>query len=525
MSIGLSPYMYLANGNIPSIGDKKLNGVTLVQLIDSGGQLQFHDILPSFLQHSQVNIFVLKLSEELSYHPTADGEMSVSVQYKPLSHEEILQYSLGAIQSRGTQPMIITVGTHRDVIHGTETIDKKNARLKTLLNPKCYHVVYTGEDLTQLIFAVNGKDPQDEDRRVAQELRKKIISSCHDKVKLPIAWFGFEILVRRSSHNGILSLAKCKECAKKFDIKGDAFSAALHHLVHHNMFLYYPEVLPQTVFCDPQVVLTIVTELVQYHHKLTNDPDKSAACESDLVFFRDGVVTEAVLRKVGEKHFQEFFTPQDLIQLLVSLHAIAEISKGQYLMPALLPRLFMSKFRLSKSFLVIAFDHGCIPSGLFCCVVAHLLSLPNRWKLFMKRDKPFAVYRNLISFVLKATTEMVTIVDMFSFVEVHVDKASRKLCRKIRDCIHDAIESACTVLKYHNVQYEDSFVCTGERCSTDPTHLVEVCQQERKWRCTVLNDQSGPLDEDQMMWLSENPISPQSSLSSELSHSGSEGVF
>ena len=37
--------------------------------------------------------------------------------------------------------------------------------------------------------------------------------------------------------------------------------------------------MSSTVFCDPQVVLTKVTELVEYHHKLRDCPDKGVAAE------------------------------------------------------------------------------------------------------------------------------------------------------------------------------------------------------------------------------------------------------
>ena len=55
-----------------------------------------------------------------------------------------------------------------------------------------------------------------------------------------------------------------------FKTNSGQFDAALEHLVKHNIFLHY-KVLPQVVFCDPQVLLTMVTEIVQYHYKLKHD--------------------------------------------------------------------------------------------------------------------------------------------------------------------------------------------------------------------------------------------------------------
>ena len=501
------------NPKSPSIDNKKLFGVKWIQFIDSGGQLQYHDTLPLFIQDPMVTIFVLKLSEELSHHPTieyygADGK-PVGKPYKSsLSHKQILQNCLGAIHSQDAHPLIIIVGTHRDAKDScAETIQEKNQQLQELLDSTHSTVLFCGERMgEELIFAVNGRSPKDVDRHVAQVLRKQIISkSPRQLIKKPIAWFALEVDLRRSSHDGVLSLVECIAAAKRFHVEGDAFSAALHHLVKHNVFLYYPEVLPQTVFCDPQVVLTKVTELVQYHYKLTDNPDEGVVVTLDLVMFRDRGLLSVELLSKFPKHYKEgLFTPQDIVKLLVSRGAIAMIRDGEYLMPALLPYLDstqVSKYLERGASLMIRFTHGYIPSGLFCCLVALLLS--SSWKVCMVRGKPWCLYRNCIRLVHKDSSEIVTLVDMFSYIVVHVDEASSEVCREIRGLVHSGIKSACSVLKYHNVQFEDAFMCAGARCTSDPLHVaVVVCSRSAyKWKCTIKDDQNGDLSEDQLMWL------------------------
>ena len=73
----------------------------------------------------------------------------------------------------------------------------------------------------------------------------------------------------------------------------------------------------------------------------------------------------------------------------------------------------------------------------------------------MDGDQPLRLYRNCITFIQRGTPEMVTLVDMFSYIAVHVDEASSEVCREIRGLVHSGIKSACSVLKYHNVQLED----------------------------------------------------------------------
>ena len=505
------------NPKSPSLDNRKLFGVKWIQFIDSGGQLQYHDILPLFIQDPMVTIFVLKLSEELSHHPTieyygADGKPVGKPYGSSLSHKQILQHCLGAIHSQDAHPLIIVVGTHRDTKDScAETIQEKNQQLKALLDstPFKFKVLFCGERMKELIFPVNGLSPEDVDRHVAQVLRNRIASISPQQLKkMPLAWFGLEVVLQRSSHDGVLSLVECQASAKRFYVEGDAFSAALHHLVKHNVFLYYPKVLPQTVFCDPQVVLTKVTELVQYHHKLRDNPEEGVAAESDLVMFRDHGQLSVELLRMFPKHYKDgLFTPQDLVKLLVSRGAIAMIRNGEYLMPALLPHLDstqVSKYLERGASLMIRFPRGYIPSGLFCCLVALLLS--SSWKVCMARSKPLCLYRNCIKLVHTDSTEIVTLVDMFSYIEVHVDEASSEVCREIRGLVHSGIKSACSVLKYHNVQLEDAFMCAGARCTSDPPHVaVVVCSRSAyKWKCTILEDQNGDLSEDQLMWLCGN---------------------
>ena len=259
------------------------------------------------------------------------------------------------------------------------------------------------------------------------------------------------------------------------------------------------------MFCDPQVVLTKMTELVQYHHKLRDNPDGGVAVRRNLVImFRDhGLLSVELLRKFPKHYKEGLFTPQDLVMLLVSRGAIAMIRDDEYLMPALLPHLDsiqVSKYLERGASLMIRFLHCYIPSGLFCCLVALLLS--SCWKVCTNRGKPLCLYRNCIRLVHK-NSEIVTLVDMFSYIEVHVDEASSEVCREIRGLVHGDIKSACRVLKYHNVQFEDAFICAGARCTSDPPHVaVVVCSRSAyKWKCTILEDQNGDLSEDQLMWL------------------------
>ena len=371
--------------------------------------------------------------------------------------------------------------------------------------------------MTKVIFAVNGHDPEDKDRAAALEIRNKIVSMFQKCMKMPIAWFCLEVSLRKSSDGGILSFKECQECAQKLGMEGDAFSAALHHLVQYNVFLYYPKVLPQTVFSDPHVVLTKVSELVQYNHKLRHDPDESVGVHSDVKKFKyHGILSVELLKKFPTHNKGDLFTEKDLLKVLVYVGAIAMISKCECFMPTLL--LYLNDTEVSKYLregtLIIRFvndgEQRCIPSGLFFYFVGYFLN-ESTWKVSMYRSIPSCMHRNCITFTHTKTANIVTLVDIFFSIGVHVKDPSGKACREIRECIHSGINHAFSKLKYHNLKFEDAFLCAGAKCSSDSRHLARVVISDsiKKWNCTIIDSQQEGLSVGQLMWLGESAVSKE----------------
>ena len=203
----------------------------------------------------------------------------------------------------------------------------------------------------------------------------------------------------------MMECLECKVCAKRLHIEGGAFEAAMKHLVQQNVLLYYPNILPHIVLCNPQVVLGKITEVVLYQQKLKNDPDEGFPAECELIKVRDWGLFSVELLKKFPKHYSEgLFTPHDLLKLLISRGAVAMISEKEYLMPSLLPHLdeHVPQFQTNCTSLIIRPTIGCIPGGLFCCLVAQLLA--KHWKVCLVRGKPKNLYRNYVSFEQKRNT-------------------------------------------------------------------------------------------------------------------------
>ena len=85
-------------------------------------------------------------------------------------------------------------------------------------------------------------------------------------------------------------------------------------------------------------------------------------------------------------HKEDLFTPKDLLNLLITRGTVSNVSDKEYVMPALMPHLDdlkVPKCHQDITPLIISPFIGCIPSGLFCRLMAHLLSTSNKfnWKV------------------------------------------------------------------------------------------------------------------------------------------------
>ena len=147
-------------------------------LIDSGGQPQFHEILPVFLRRMTLYVFVFKLSEELDTKPMVEyydhSGQSVGTPYQSShTNQQLLEHCIRTLHthrtshnSQASSSRIMVVGTHRDK-EDPETRADKNKKISQLLLPSfrdeaVFYNLSTGE----FIFPVNARNPQEEDRAV-----------------------------------------------------------------------------------------------------------------------------------------------------------------------------------------------------------------------------------------------------------------------------------------------------------------------------------------------------------------------
>ena len=499
---------------------------------DTGGQPKFHELLPTFVRHVSAVAFFVKLNEKFSSRPmigyySREGTSICEPYESSQTNLEVIQNCLQAMQTRcivegSTEcPELFFVGTHRDLESADEPLESKNAQLVKLLRQNdvfAKHLAYYSLGKTdQLIFPVNAKEPSTEDEEVVERFQQSVMEKCHKRQReIPLKWFVLESLLQELADNGVISYGKCLEVANRLGMDEPRLRAALEYLVQLNMFEFFPDVLSKVVFTTSQVLLTKMTELIEYAHILLNINQSHSACTSEDQEFRDyGYISEKFLKqKSFSSHYIDgLFEAKDLLKLLENRLVVTKQSKDIYIMTAALPELSsenVNKHRVEMSAHVPIAVHypSCLfPIGIFTSLVSYLQT-KSSWKIVMNKDtgKPDCLYKNCIDFVVD-TAEVnanVTLIYTHQWIELHAcidgEKSQAHILERM---LFDGLKHAAEVQKYSHIVPKLAFFCPGDKgtsqisrkCEHAVPHLASVtpndflqCTHNERIRYKITDD-------------------------------------
>ena len=498
-----------------------------VYFVDSGGQPQFHEILPVFLKGASICIYVQKLSERLDEHPWVeyyDNDGLVGKSYRAMhTNEQMFQHCTRTMQShrskagKGKAPKILVLGTHADLEHQcSETRQVKNQKLLEILQPSCSDdIIYYGEDQKQIIFPLNAKEPGEAEHHIAEQIRELIMcKGTHVPDKVPLCWYVLDQALQEIAQKqgrAVLSKNECFAAASQLHLDYNSFMAALEHLDGLNSISYYRNILPEVVFSDIQVVLDKATELVKFSHQLMKEPKEGVAFKGELQKFRDyGFVTVELLTQFKSHFIPGLFTATELVKLFRELLLLADLNDHEFFMPSLLQKLDweeVNHHRVSVSSaiapLVIEFHDGPL-LAMFCSLITFLLSdqnyHPRPWKLLLTHGVPKCVFRNCVQFSIPGYPGCVSLIDTFSFFEAHTHAPADlhpQLCPIIRAAIFKGLERASTIIGYNSWPIH-ALICP---CTHGNRHSAILSDTKHHWICSKDSTMYGSLEESHTVWL------------------------
>ena len=496
--------------------------VRWIHLVDSGGQSQFHDILPTFLHHTSVIIYVLKLSETLDEQPLDDYyDKGQCVGDSRRAHYQVEQILKGVIQSayyekhsknneKHTTKLLI-IGTHKDQETEKESINAKNSKLKMIFAPfvgskqleVLCHGDYNAEDI---IFPLDAMKRNKESLCTGRDIRKRIINKGSKRVKVPISWFLLEEDMRSvgdQKKNGIVTVWECGKLANEINVL--QLKNALEYFHYLNIFLYFPHTpLSNIVFTNPQIVVTIVSAFVKEAYQKVTDTEFKDFSERGE-FTKEFVKTKLSRFLVPDAEFEE----AEMIELLKITLVIAHIEEGRYFMPCVLPHCSLDDFEKERKELrispvVVKLPGGtqCVPRGFFCALVCGLM---QKWKLRKKGGKLTDIFKNFVQFTVKDRVH-VTIADTFFYVEIHVHgDAVIDICKAIFKHIGEALKRVVDTHNYDNKimsSYSLDILCP---CGLKGVHTTSTTITEEKCllNCTMDDDESFNLENKHSVWLND----------------------
>lgn len=504
-------------------------------VIDSGGQPEFHEVLPIFLRGASDFIFVFKLNETLDFHPENTFRLPkpnkpIHIGRSHLTNGEMYKQCMCTMSSftsrnedkskdkkkKSSPPQILILGTHHDKVSQKlmlENLTSVNKLVKDTLLPH-FRMQMIQKSEENYVFPIIANQPENENTKKCLRECKELLDNKHGKRRedVPLRWHTLEYVLRRVADKlgrKVLSLKECKWIAyRSLKIEGDSCKEALIFFSDLNLLCYWPDILPNVVFIEPQVVIDKVSELCIKSYQVRSQPTGGEWCD-----FREyGQVTEGLLETFEGHYVHEppLFTPKDLVTLFKDLLVFAELSSNEWFMPSLLKvekKESLKKYRYPKTALAIHFPGKRPPVGMFCCMIAFFLhsneQQPKQLEVFKSlQGKPECLARNVFKLLghVDDIPVPLTVIDYFTHFEVHVpnDADVTQIWELIIRSVFESVEGASKILGCTDNTPKAAIVCSASECSElDPHHAI--VNKKGIWSCSK-NEVRGNVKLQEIPW-------------------------
>ena len=497
----------------------------MVYLTDTGGQIEFQELLPLLVSGPSVFFLVFRLDHDLNKRFMVEYVRSTGATSEPYQSnftvKEALLQSLASIASMGTyvykglqkeqvplRPKVFFAGTHKDKV-SQERIDRIDRSLQQMVKSTGLYrkglIEFASKCESQMLLAVNNLSHDDSDAQLVRAAVERVGSQGGFKIRAPPSWMIFSLTIRQQM-NRVLSYEQCFEVARQCGIETqEELNEALWFLhTKVGLIRYFQgeglEDLQKIVITDPQVLFDMNTDLVVE----TFTFDKVGRVIQEY-FKRFGIFPFSTFEQISGSS-EQLLTPSLLVKILEHLHIIAPLEEEEdgerrYFMPCVLAHTmpaepatswFTRAFRTIRAFfapsypsLLIGFRCGYCPKGLFAALVVYLLANTEsdfQWRL--QRDR---IFRDQISFLV-GPYDTVTITVQPKFLEItctptpsestrnrHFPPATT--CGEVRRYIERGIREVTSALHYtRDAAHYLAFYCPRDHRGPDPRepHPAEI---------------------------------------------------
>ena len=490
----------------PDLADVALSDAHLLQFLDCGGQLAYHDILPLFVTIPAIYLNVFNVTEKLTECPTdelcsADGKKMYAAK-SPLSLAEMVTRSVMTVRSLAerkvpllphvmseSKPRLMLVGTHLDKLDEKDADEKLKASNEILhktlqLKSRLLETAVVPNKKSKLMFfPVNNKLYVDKSHqshkrckckhcRATKNLKEKITKQAMEdavKVDVPVRWYLHQLLELSQSEKPFYSYSELYERCRAEGSVTDVgefhamvtYFHALGLLIHLcGADVGHTEESACLVFTNPSHLFENISKLYLVQFEEVWGGHK-------ILLKDEGKLTREALRELGVQ-----LNPDHFMDLLVQLFIGAEVKSQEGGRVLFVPSVLTSSpddaapsgvstgpQEESLGFAVTFESTSFIPCGVFTGMSAHLQNAEG-WEICTK-----SISRKRMTFGVGAVG-FVSLHDHATHISVNMQHHEGKH-QEYRDTIIEAIADSYCFL-FHSKSAKDPRSGPCSECVKSP---------------------------------------------------------
>lgn len=462
-----------------------------IYTIDSGGQPAYQELLPLFVRTASVNVITIDLSKGLTEpfeFKYQIKEKSVKLLGSKITNKQAIEQALPsrtpfivphALDAPHSVSLIL--GTHSDKV-SDQTRKEISNELEPLLRNESNFISNGNSYLYPINTQVTDKD---ERKKAGRDLRKFLMSPEIAKsflhIKVPIRWFAFELLLEKlgnKERHHIIPKKTIMLEIQQLQMNKEDIEDALKYLHSITIIFYFPNILPDIIFTDPQPILDALSHIIA----LTYDIDYSdmvgcpvALNKEDVRHLKNhGTITAKLLQDMRLPLLEtNLFSPSQFLDLLSYLRIITPVEKDlpakdcSFFLPCALPsyesELILETHQCKPLLIVWKKENKevrAVPPGAFPLLIVHLLNNNLHYPL-NPDDKQYYRYRDAISLQISFTKRKfytLHIIKRDKHIEIHFTGLIRNCCQ-VRKLIESAIIASCNDISFPADDIKPAFAC------------------------------------------------------------------
>ena len=480
-------------------------------LTNTGGQVEFQDVLPLLVSGPSIFFYTFRLDKTLNdkyeiRYELSDGTKSHSYTSSLTTLEGIIQtlasidamitYIYQGQQKKEVKPKVLFVGTHKDKLDSKtkkETLASIDQQLRDAVFPFRSVVEFASEE--QLIFTVNNFSESDSDFHAIRLRVDNLMKQKQYLMTFPSNWLAFSFILKRLK-NQVISFDQCFNLAKQNMINTKEDLKEILHFLHSTtgMIRYFPySDTDSIVVIHPQFLFDKVTELI-----IGTFTFEKGGYYVQKDFKHNGIFSLTDFEKISTEAgsvFNNKLFGKMLERLRIAAPFTLEGEK-KYFLPCVLGHADPATIKQANTdvpTLMVTFECGYCPKGLAGALINYLMTNEMNssfhWELV-----PEEIFRDQASFHV-GPYDTVVIGSFATHIEINCipdplftedqrkDCAVTETCSEVCKAIEAGISRVLCDMLYMKMKHSFTFPCVAPGCNGHPAQLRYHNDQPRILYC------------------------------------------